>query len=615
MNRHLSKLWFIVCFLAALAPAIALGSAVLHYTVDLIFADEWGMAYSYAHFLQGKLTFQELISQHNESRKFFPRLIFIGLATLNNSQYNTFNNCILIFSVACLVSLNVFLLSRFTLPLRAWQHLLLAALANLLIFSPMQHDNWSWGIQLVVFIPIACVTTALVVTKLKLKFPVIVFLFALLGTFSTFSYANGMLFWGILFPVLLAVQVPSFKQLRRTTISRWKPLSLWLAYAVLNIGYYFYNYNKPGSHPSFLEALKKPVDAIRYFLAFLGAPLGAGSLLAAQVMGSILVICFVWIGIEVWRRRNREGWLQVIYPWLCIGAYTLVSGLVTTAGRVGFGVIQAMDSRYTTFSAYGWVALIYLIAALWLDRETTSPSQTKRSLLLRNSATVLLVTMLVMQAFSWSHGQRRMEVQYRSRLYGKACLLSQKIVLEPDCMRGYVFPPFQPHDNDIVIVVSKGLDSYNAWQPGLITLQEFNQAVTGSSVQGLSGYGKLETDVSIDKNGYFKFKGWSVLPEYKYPAHGVMLVALDGKGTQTPFAIAPVSKKRPDIQKLINSSDYRSQRYGWEMSLPKERIPPNTTQVIGLAIDTHTGKLHKLAGVSQLQLSTLKQNNSTSELN
>ncbi|HIK13716.1 MAG TPA: hypothetical protein IGS53_00205 [Leptolyngbyaceae cyanobacterium M33_DOE_097] len=603
MPKPLFKPWLILCFVIAIAPAILLGNAVFSNTVDLIFGDEWGVVWFYNYkFLQGNLTLDDLMQQHNESRLLFPKLVFFGLAALNQFRYNTYNECILMFAVACLVSLNVFLLSRLTLPLRSWQHLLLAAIANLLIFSPMQHENWGWGIQLIVFIPIACVTTALVVTKLKLNFTAIAFVTALLGSISTFSYANGMLFWAVIFPALLAVRVPSFKQVKNTAISRWKIILVWLIFVIFNVIFYFHNYQKPGYHPSFLEALKKPLDSILYLLAFLGSPLGAGSLFASQIMGSILLICLIWIGVQLWHHRH-EQWLQMLYPWLCMGAYTLLSAIITTDGRVGFGVGQAMSPRYTTFSAYGWVALVYLIAALWLQRETIALSQTKRSQLLGISAIGLLVIMLVMQIFSWSHGQRRMEVQYRNRLYGKSCLLAQELIVETDCIKAFVFAPFQPNEGDIVIAVSEGLESRNAWQPGLIALQEFNEAVA-SQASGSTLYGYVDTPTSQDVGGFFKFGGWSVLPEYKYPAHGVMLVALDAQGKPTPFAIAPVKKKRSDVKQVIGTSEYRSQRYGWEMNVPKARIPADATQVIALAIDTHTGNLHRLVGSTQLKRST-----------
>jgi len=607
-NFH-SDLGLILCFLAALAPAVVLGNAVFNYTVDLIFADEWSMGLNFVHLLQGQLTFDELIAQHNDSRKLFPRLIFIGVAALNNFQYNTFNNCILIFSVACLVSINIFLLSRLTLPLRIWQQFLLFAIANLFIFSPMQWENWNWGIQLVVFIPIASITSALVVTKLRLDFSVIALITALLGTFATFSYANGMLFWVVIFPALLAIKVPTVKQFKQINLARWKLLSLWLLYAALNIGYFFYDYKKAGYQVSLLEVLKKnSADVLHYFLAFLGAPLGAESFTGApvkqgwfiaQIMGAVLLSCYGLIGTAVWRQRSKAGWLQVVYPWLCIGLYTLLSAILTTIGRVGFGVTQSLSSRYNTFSVYGWLAILYLVVALWLSYQTAESFRTKRGKQLFRIATVgLLVTLLVLQFFSWNYGLRIMKVRYRERLYGKACLLAQNFFIEADCINAYASPGF--NINPVALTISQQLDTLEAWKPGMITAQEFNEAV-GSQVLGSTLCGYVDTAISQDVGNFFKFSGWAALPEYKFPAHGVMLVALDGKGTPTPFAIAPVDKKRRNVAKVISTSDYRSQRFGWEMNVPKERIPAEATEVIALAIDTNTGNLHRLKGNTQLQ--------------
>ena len=596
----------------AIAPAILLGNAVLNYSVDLIFADEWSIGLGFIHLLQGKPIFEELIAQQNDSRLFFPKLLFFGLAALNNFQYNTFNNCILIFLVACFISINIFVLSRLTLPLRFWQQFLLFAIANLFIFSPMQWENWNWGIQLIVFIPIACITSALVITQLRLDFSAISLITALLGTLSTFSYANGMLFWVIIFPALLAAKVPTVKQLKQINVTRWKILSLWLLYAALNIGYFFYNYKKTGYHTNLLEVLKKnPADVIHYFLAFLGAPLGTESFVGAplkqgwfiaQVMGAVLLGCYVWIGIAVWRRRNNIGWLQVVYPWLCIGFYTLLSAVLTTMGRIGLGVTQSLSSRYNTFSAYGWIAALYLVAALWLSYQTVESFRTKRSKQFFRIATVgLLITLLVLQFFSWNYGLRIMKVRHRERLYGKACLLAQNFFVEADCINAYASPGF--NINPVALSISQQLDRLKAWKPGLITAQEFNEAVS-SQVSDSTLYGYIDTATSQDAGGFFKFGGWSVLPEYKYPAHGVMLLALNAQGTPTPFAIAPVNKKRPDVKQVVGTSEYRSQRFGWEMNVPKARIPADATQVIALAIDTHTGNLHRLLGSSQLKRST-----------
>ncbi|HIK14472.1 MAG TPA: hypothetical protein IGS53_04160 [Leptolyngbyaceae cyanobacterium M33_DOE_097] len=573
---------------------------VVNYTTDAIIADEWGVLETYMHFLNGTLTFDELIRQQNESRLFFPKLIFIGMAALNNFHYNTYHECLLIFAVACFISINIFILSRFTLLLALWQYLFLAEIANLLIFSPISWDNWGWGIQLIVFIPIACITTALVLTKLNLKLPLVALLTALLGTFSTYSFSNGILYWVVIFPALVAARVSNFDQIKTVILSRWRTLSLWVTFAAINIAYFFYNYKKPSYHSSLLEALKNLFDAVLYFLAFLGAPLASANLLVAQGFGTVFLGCCIWVCFRVWRLRFQSGFLQVVYPWLCIGTYTLLSAALAALGRSSLGVSQALTYRYNTFSVYGWVALLYLITALWrhdpiLVVNKAKHDRSRRTQLFRIFAVSLLVTTLIMQNFSWSHGLDMMKAEYRNRLYGKACLLSKEIVLEADCIARYVFPIVKYLETR-----PQELDSLGGWEPGLISMQDVNEAVTAQA-PGSTFHGHVDTATSQEVGGFFKFWGWAILPEYKYPAHGVMLVALDAQGKATPIAIAPVNQERPDVKQAINTSDYRSQRFGWEMILPKERVPVGATQVIALAIDTNTGDLHRLVGSSQLQ--------------
>ena len=43
---------------------------------------------------------------------------------------------------------------------------------------------------------------------------------------------------------------------------------------------------------------------------------------------------------------------------MLIGAYAVVTGIVTAFGRVGFGIQQALDSRYTVFSLFFYLAFV-----------------------------------------------------------------------------------------------------------------------------------------------------------------------------------------------------------------------------------------------------------------
>ncbi|NJM28324.1 MAG: hypothetical protein HC856_09135 [Pseudanabaena sp. RU_4_16] len=220
-----------------------------------------------------------------------------------------------------------------------------SAIANLIIFSPVQWDNWLWGIQVVVFIPIACITTAISVCYSQLSLNTKFGICLGLAIVSTFSYANGILYWAIVFPVLL----PSW---RNWLAHQRLVLAWWLSFAIACL-VYFYNYQKPSQTPSFAYALLHPLEAGNYFLAFLGTPLGFGSALPNVLLASVVGLAILSLtgGICLYFYKHRT---VLVYPnrgWLMLGAYSLLSASITTLGRVGFGIEQATSSRYTTFFA------------------------------------------------------------------------------------------------------------------------------------------------------------------------------------------------------------------------------------------------------------------------
>ena len=152
---------------------------------------------------QNSLSWEDLIVQHNESRKLFPRLIFLGLAYLTN--WDVRYEMLATFLLACLVYVNIYRLNRLTVKFNIFPTLLIAFLANILIFSAIQYNNWFWGIQLVVFMPIACITTAISVVYSRLKIRYKFLICMMLSIISTFSYSNGMIAWVIILPVLTLI--------------------------------------------------------------------------------------------------------------------------------------------------------------------------------------------------------------------------------------------------------------------------------------------------------------------------------------------------------------------------------------------------------------------------
>jgi hypothetical protein len=112
------------------------------------YGDEWwtpgGQILS---FLRGTLRFADLFQQHNESRKLFPNLYYLGLVAVTG-RWDVKDAMVLMLALACLGSVLLLALLRrtttFTLPGRIWAW----AVLNFVFFCPREYENFLWGMQL-----------------------------------------------------------------------------------------------------------------------------------------------------------------------------------------------------------------------------------------------------------------------------------------------------------------------------------------------------------------------------------------------------------------------------------------------------------------------------------
>ena len=272
-----------------LVPAGFLAWTIIAYGVNVPFWDQWVVGGLVVRGFDGTLSLQDLVAQQNESRLVLPRLLFLGLAYLTgyDVRYEMWGS----FCLAALVVYNVSRLGRLTLGGQRGRQVVPLLLASALILSLVQWENWFWGIQLIVYVPVACVTSIIALSYASLAVTTRFAVSALLATLSTFSYANGMVCWVIVLPVLLQ---QTWKDLKT------KPwlVGCWVLGFAVNAGLYFWHYAAPPHHPSFTEALTTP-RALGYFLALLGAPLSGGmklnSLSQAIGVGGVLVALFVLV--------------------------------------------------------------------------------------------------------------------------------------------------------------------------------------------------------------------------------------------------------------------------------------------------------------------------------
>ena len=567
--------------LLAVFPALVLGWLVWRYGVNLPVWDEWNVpGVAIVQSVTEQITWEDWIYQHNESRKLFPRLLFVPLARLTN--WNIKYEMLVSFLLACSISFNVYHLSKITLNCSPRTRNIYLLLANLLIFSPMQWDNWLWGLQAITFVPIASITASLAIIFSQ-NYLFIKFLSSgILATIATFSFANGLLSWIVIFPSLIWV---SRQGKKRTTLV----VVGWLLLFISNLIVYFHNFVKAKSSPSFLEAFVNPIKTIAYFISFLGSPLGLQTLWLNQILGSIVIIVFCFLCYYLWKNKQNYSLLNRAFPWLSIGSYTIGSGILTTIGRVGFGVEQSLESRYITFSTYGMLSLIYLSGIILANLKHKGSKLFMGKLNKQN--TYISTAFIILYLANFSLGTNKIIAINKERLYAKACLVFIYEIDNLDCIEKQIYP----ETNYLLKVVSQ-IDNIGYLQPPLLT----NNLIQNISKENLLGlvYGAFDR-LDRDENGNYIASGWSVLPKDNRPAHAVILAYQTKDNVPRAFALVKPDEERKDVVEVFNKSQYLQS--GWSKSFSSDLIPQDAVSISAWSYDSNIGRAYQLTVEHQIE--------------
>src|SRR5215475_12399449 len=127
-------------------PALLMWHWISTNWVSIPMWDEWHTPGSqFASWCRGTLTISELFSLHNESRKFFPRLLYFALAALGG--WDVRKEMRVLFVLVCTLCVLLLLLLRRTSGASPESTFLTWALMVALCFAPVQVENFLYGIQ------------------------------------------------------------------------------------------------------------------------------------------------------------------------------------------------------------------------------------------------------------------------------------------------------------------------------------------------------------------------------------------------------------------------------------------------------------------------------------
>jgi len=401
------------CGLLLILPALSLLYYVSVFGVNVIVLDEWDVVPLLQKMMNGTLSFSDLFAQHSEHRILFPRVAMLVMARL--TQYNTVVEMLFSWVLVCLTGVFIFWVYRRKFSCESPRLLLMFLPVSLLLFNFKQYESILWGVTCQIYLMVFGAVATFSLLEKSERMDIWFVLCLASATVSSFSFLTGLLVWPVGF--LQVVSSRKEKILRR--------LVLWCLVGTTVFVSYFCCYVKPSIHPPLNYVLENPVTAIRHFLALLGAVFSFDITMAiAFGLATVLIALFVMA------QMCRERILRRSEIWLSLILFAVLSSVATTVGRAGFGVEQALSSRYTPITALG-VAGLYLLA---LSVSEKLPPKSK-SFGVHALIALILVGLVVSYQVGWQEGQ-----SWRgSRETGAYVLRTYKIQSDEN-IRNFLYP-------------------------------------------------------------------------------------------------------------------------------------------------------------------------------
>ncbi len=195
----------------------------------------------------------------------------------------------------------------------------------------------------------------------------------------------------------------------------WRRISVLLVLTVAGLALYLLDYKSPGGHGSLLATVQqRPLGMLQYTLQYLGSPfqllLGSRDRMWIGQGFGLLFIALAARQAVLALGSPKECALELSL--LVFIAYVAGIAFATAGGRLGFGLVTAISSRYTTPTMMAWTALAILY---W-------PALSALRGKARAISVALLVLLLVLIMQTQMHATRRSDVPHL-RMVGALALL------------------------------------------------------------------------------------------------------------------------------------------------------------------------------------------------
>lgn len=555
------RVWFALIAL----PLAVLAVLVARFGVDMPFGDQW-MAISplFEKHTAGTLSAADFFAQHNEHRLLVPKLVFFGLGLL--THWNVRVETALTLLVLAGISANLWQMLR----VGGWRDTPAARgvffLMALLLFTTSQHENLLWGFQFH-FVLAILLFSAICWLAPTLRAPWNFCVTGGLAGAATFSVASGAVCWVLAVPLLWCASPP--RRARKA----------WAGYAIAGaatIAAYFWTFERGAELPRLAGVLQDPGRAVRYFCAYLGGPFAGGTAMdaagVATSIGAILLLAGSVVCVGAWRVLPRTEFRARALPWLALAAFGLANAAMSAAGRAGFGVGQALTSRYATY------ALLVPIALLPLGALACGRRRGAGWLLVVATVSALLALQMLSRfgkADEWS-------VWRRVLLMAKA--QAHTLAIVPD-------PALRPLAPEALCTGIPAMAARGYLRPRPLESTAIG-AIADAHSAGDAAHGVME-EARVGAASVVLI-GWAILPESREAAHAVLLTCDDARGEPRIFALAAVGVDRCDVAERLGTPAYVQS--GWAMEIPRAKLPADAGTIKAWAFDVERQRAWRIAG-------------------
>jgi hypothetical protein len=530
-------------------PVLCAFCMVWRHAVAVPFWDEWNTPGSQlASWCRGTFTWAELWSQHNESRKLIPRLIYLPLFLL--AGWDVRLALALVLAVACLGTVALYRLVQRTIR-STGPGPLAVGLMNLVLFSPRQYENFVYGIQWETFAPGFAVVVAMIVNLSGGSLRSKTICNAGLAFLSTYTFANGMLVWALAFPLGTASALEGSQ-----AKMRWR-----LAYVlagIVSVASYFISYQHPALSPPPASISTDAPALIHFFLIWIGSVFRTPN---PMIAGAVILLLFLSLAATAaWLTARDRRQCRSHYPWLVLGAYTLISGAVTARARLGFGLTMAADARYTVFTVMLVIATIGVAFTVYENLGDRRRLKTVG----RFCGAVAGIALLVVWAFTFNAERRVLKkfTDYRKHLQ----LVMRWADAIPDNPELAWLSPYPEMRQTI-----HTLAEHDVLRPRLVSATLL-QAVSAAPAEGNESAGTLEQAV-LDGNGRLWVKGWAGVAD-------CVVVGLETGGPWRPLWVLGTRSDQPgraDFSRALLARDVTGEGAvvkAWAIDLERDRAYP-----------------------------------------